>query len=240
MGYIPSKLLSCQHKKKMIIYSLFRLVEWVLFFHFKHKIIVSSQSDKKYIQRTHSVCESNIHVLNSFVPDIFFVSNISKKGTAAFVGRLSQEKGFLEALNFTEKQGINLHVIGDGPLRHMVDKAVQRTNTVYYGNLNQKKVVEVLKQSRFFVLLSPHEGFPKALVEAIAAGCIPLVIDSPGINDVVIHKENGFFIDKMSLQEINELLTAEKPNTLLANYGKLPVDLRLAKAVETLIGILDE
>jgi len=49
-----------------------------------------------------------------------------------------------------------------------------------YTNLNQKDFFLLLANSKFFLLLSKHEGFGLPPLEAMAKGCVPLVLNNGG------------------------------------------------------------
>ena len=49
--------------------------------------------------------------------------------------------------------------------------------------------------SDFMLLTSTAEGLPLALVEGMAAGCIPIAYDIPyGPSDVIVDRRNGFLV----------------------------------------------
>jgi glycosyltransferase involved in cell wall biosynthesis len=49
-----------------------------------------------------------------------------------------------------------------------------------------------LRRSDMFVLLSDFEGLPLSLVEAMAAGCVPIVANmESGIPELITHHHNG-------------------------------------------------
>ena len=64
------------------------------------------------------------------------------------------------------------------------------------GPLDRLQIAEMLAAQDVFVLLSDFEGLPVALVEAMAAGCVPVVgrVRS-GVPDLVRHGENGLILD---------------------------------------------
>ncbi len=52
-----------------------------------------------------------------------------------------------------------------------------------------------LATASFLLLTSSLEGFPLVLVEAMAAGCIPIAYDVPyGPSDVIVSGRNGFLV----------------------------------------------
>jgi glycosyltransferase involved in cell wall biosynthesis len=51
---------------------------------------------------------------------------------------------------------------------------------------------EMIRQSTLFALVSPHEGHPKSLLEAMSCGVAVLGADSPGIREQIQHAETGW------------------------------------------------
>ncbi len=72
---------------------------------------------------------------------------------------------------------------------------LERGTIVMPGRLRQQDVLERLRASDLFVLLSDFEGLPLSLVEAMAAGCVPVVAEmESGIREVLIAGENGVIV----------------------------------------------
>jgi glycosyltransferase involved in cell wall biosynthesis len=64
------------------------------------------------------------------------------------------------------------------------------------GRMRREEIMRTLTGQDFFVLLSDFEGFPLALVEAMARGCVPVTAQSPsGIPEIVTSGENGYIVD---------------------------------------------
>lgn len=60
------------------------------------------------------------------------------------------------------------------------------------GRLPRKRILEQLTRTTFFPLLSDFEGLPLSLVEAMAAGCVPIVAEMPsGIPELVTSGHDG-------------------------------------------------
>ena len=52
---------------------------------------------------------------------------------------------------------------------------ISNPNIKFFNNILNEKVLLLMKQSKYFVLLSKYEGSPKALIESIQSGCIPVL-----------------------------------------------------------------
>jgi len=92
---------------------------------------------------------------------------------AVFVGRLSPEKGVDTLLKAWETlPGLPLTILGDGPLRADVERAVARSSHVrFLGHVSSQECFEAIRQSALLVMASRwYEGFPRVIVEAFALG----------------------------------------------------------------------
>ena len=129
----------------------------------------------------------------------------------AFVGRLVPYKGadiLLDAItNFLNQGQLELHIIGDGPqralLEAMVDRARVRSNVKFHGWLPHIEVQEKLRACDLLALPSIREFGGAVVVEAMALGLTPIVADYGGPSELV-DDNTGIrvpFTDKTSLME---------------------------------------
>lgn len=77
--------------------------------------------------------------------------------------------------------------IGDGDLK----TELTAPNIRITGWMEREKVLEIIKNSDFFILTSLWEGLPIALLEAMYLRKICLVTDVIGNRDVIVSKQNG-------------------------------------------------
>jgi len=119
---------------------------------------------------------------------------VPKRKQIVFVGRLVWQKGLDSLLDavvpvLREWPEYRLVLVGDGPLKEQLQSRVIEQgfadHIIFTGMLPQPKVISILQESEVFVLSSVSEGFPKALIEAMACG-LPVVATSVGAcKDVV-------------------------------------------------------
>lgn len=95
------------------------------------------------------------------------------------VGRLIKTKNqemIINALANIKDRNIKLTIVGDGPLRNYLSKLLRelcvKENVEFTGNIIN--VNEILMRHHCFVLTSVSEGFPNALLEAMAIG-LPVI-----------------------------------------------------------------
>lgn len=109
---------------------------------------------------------------------------------AAFVGRLVPYKGpdmALEAAAPHLRAGrMTLDVVGDGPLMPSLRAQGQGLPGVaFHGWLPQEGVARVFSASHLFLFPSIREFGGGAVVEAMATGCAPVVVDYAGPGEIV-------------------------------------------------------
>jgi glycosyltransferase involved in cell wall biosynthesis len=151
---------------------------------------------------------------NGFDPDRFKVprnhsATLPLKG--AFVGRLVPYKGadmLLEAASpYLREKKLQLHIIGDGPqralLEAMVDRLGIRPSVFFHGLIPHIDVQNTLSECDFLALPSVREFGGAVVVESMALGVAPIVADYAGPSELV-DDQTGIrigFKDKQSLIE---------------------------------------
>lgn len=79
------------------------------------------------------------------------------------------------------------------------------------GPQDRLTIYQLLQKSNFYIDTSLSEGFGLTALEAMSAGCIPIVSDSMGINEYIKNGHNGIIIKDVNnansyIREINKLL----------------------------------
>lgn len=116
-------------------------------------------------------------------------------------GRLIEEKRLdasIEVLSMIE--GYTLTLCGDGPSRQNLEQLAIKKNVIdnirFLGFVNQKTLFDEMKTAAFFILLSekPGERLPNVVKEAMLAGCVCIVTNTPGIDELIEHGKSGFIV----------------------------------------------
>lgn len=115
------------------------------------------------------------------------------------MGRLDEQKGFdilIKSFNQANLSANNTHLIilGEGDLRGELESLVstlQLENNVHLpGRISNPH--GLIKYADIFVLSSRYEGFPNALIEAMALGCAVISTNCPSGPSIIIEDEvNG-------------------------------------------------
>jgi len=111
------------------------------------------------------------HSLPQDGPRIVTVARLDpKKGTGVAIRSLP--------LLVDAYPGVQLHVVGDGPglagLRHLAAQLGVASRVFFHGQVGHDEVLRQLRAADLFCLPSASEGFPKAVLEALACG-VPVI-----------------------------------------------------------------
>ncbi len=131
-------------------------------------------------------------------------------GYAAFVGRLSEEKGLETLVAAWSKLGnrIPLVIVGEGPVGPVIKKQAQErgiTSIDFRGRLPRAEAQAIVKGSSFLVLPSEcYENFPMGMVESFACG-VPVICSRLGaLQELVDDERTGLHFTPGSPGELAE------------------------------------
>jgi glycosyltransferase involved in cell wall biosynthesis len=157
-----------------------------------------------------------IHVIPNAAPAVSADARSATESEAkriVSVGRLSREKGhdllIAAFLRIAPKYPAwRLTICGDGAERANLDTQRQQLGLQDRVELPGwiRDPGEVLRKAELFVLPSRYEGFPNALLEAMAAGlaCVSFDCES-GPREIIRHAENGLLVPA---EDVGELANA--------------------------------
>lgn len=143
------------------------------------------------------------------------------KSDLIFVGRLVRDKNLELALNAVAElvgdfPDLKFFVVGDGPERKKLEKlafkrGIQK-NVTFFGKLDSwEEVISLLKASKVFVFPSLREGFGMAVLEAMAAGLPPVVLDSPmSAAKFLVDEKAGLILSRENFTAGLRLLLSEE------------------------------
>ncbi len=139
-------------------------------------------------------------------------------GYALFAGRLSGEKGIATLLD-AWKEATDLpplRIIGDGPLRSMVEMAAKSNPLIQYlGFHSAASVSDIMSQASMLVVPSLwYEGLPRTIVESLAVGT-PIVVSDIGPLGGLANPQSG----GMSFQVGNSSALKQAVQTLATDTG---------------------
>jgi glycosyltransferase involved in cell wall biosynthesis len=124
----------------------------------------------------------------------------------AYVGRLAEEQKQISKVTRALCESVARHpsveaiIVGAGPDRGNVEQIIRehphRNRVRLTGRLDNREVGELLQGVQALVLLSDYEGLPVSVLEAMAAGVVPICLKiRSGIAEVVQSGVNGFLVN---------------------------------------------
>lgn len=96
--------------------------------------------------------------------------------------------------------------VGDGNMRAELESKLESHNVRFTGWLPRTGALELVADAKLFVLPSRSEGLPKALLESMARGTVPVVSNVGDIPDVILDGENGYLLDDPSSNSLANVL----------------------------------
>lgn len=133
----------------------------------------------------------------------------------AYVGRLVKTKGLFEALDALKllkdlDVDFGFYIAGGGidevKLRRRVEELSLVDRVKFLGPVFGKAKTHLWMESDVFLFPTYSEGLPYALLEAMAAGCVPVVCPVGGIPDVMQDGVHGIFVPLRSPEAIADAL----------------------------------
>lgn len=149
----------------------------------------------------------------------------SKSKTVLYIGRLSEEKGIeilLNAWRRISNKDWKLCIIGDGPLRSLVEEYKNKNETFEYrGHQTSTHVLNALKNAAFLAFPSQcYENFPMVLLEALSVGVPILGSDLGGTKEILKPEFSALFNPQDSLDLSLKMTAWMKNNAQLDALGK--------------------
>ncbi len=206
------------------------------------QIVTVSQALKVKMKTEYPDFSARISVIENGVGDEFLSLATARRESAAIskpttekitnlltIGSLIPRKGVVqifEALSVLTGESVYfLHVVGDGPLRKVLEKTAQdlgianRVN--FLGTIDADKIPALLEQVDIFVLASHWEGRPNAVIEAMAAGLPVIASDIAGMNELVVDGKTGLLFTDGDSHALSSCIKKLSENSEQAfHYGQ--------------------
>ncbi|GAB5472906.1 MAG: glycosyltransferase family 4 protein [Maribacter sp.] len=149
---------------------------------------------------------------NPINPDFKF-RETEKKNIILNVGRLDAQKNQKQLIEVFAKMKLNdwvLHIVGEGKERKNLEALIKKLNVHNSVKLigRSDTIEKHYLESKIFAFTSLYEGFPNALLEAMAFGLPCVSTDCPtGPSELITSDENGFLIPMHSDNELEQKLS---------------------------------
>jgi alpha-1,3-mannosyltransferase len=176
-------------------------------------------------------------------------------GRVITVGRLAPNKNLPALLQMFARArelrpSLSLAVVGDGYLRTELEQQAAELNIAsaarWTGEIDDASLRAELGTAEIFLSAASYEGFGLALLEAMAAGLIPVVNGIEAFRDVIVDGQNGFLADygqpdsvaQTLIQVLN--LPPEKKQALSAAAKMTASTFDWPKAIEKFEAVYEE
>lgn len=98
-----------------------------------------------------------------------------------------------------------LEIVGGGTLlevlRKQAERAGLRDKVTFYGKVTQQKVCELLREAHVFCYPTNSDGFPKVVLEALAAG-LPIITTRVSVLPQLVKAGNGVLLEKATPENL--------------------------------------
>ena len=164
----------------------------------------------------------------SYVPNAIDISSFSHdedrryQKQLIYAGRLSEEKGILDLLNFLKilSKDIHLIVLGSGPEESKVKVMAKiHPNLHFLGYQSKENTIKLIRGSDILIQPSLMEGGTSSTILEAMACKTPIITTSvDGNKDTIIHMKTGYVVASNNPPEIDNAV-----NYLFNNPEKLKI-----------------
>lgn len=158
------------------------------------------------------VCYSGIpdkYVMDNVV-DITKIEKRNNIDQYLYVGQLKQNKNvdtIIKALNIAyPDRKFFLNIIGIGALEDSLKQLAKELgisdNIKFNGRIDRDDVIDIMRRSDVFTMVSKNEAFGLVYLEAMCSGCIVVASKGEGIDGVIVNSENGFLCKSGDVEEL--------------------------------------
>lgn len=164
----------------------------------KHSFIAASGVSRPFIEAGRKD-KKTINEVNSFV---YVGGLINRKYPSTVITALS--KAF-------EKHPFEITYIGEGDEKKQIQQRFDELGCngklSFTGRIPREDVIQYLKQSDVFVMISKGEIFGLVYLEAMALGCITIAARHEGIDGIIEDGVNGFLCEAGNADELASIIT---------------------------------
>ena len=169
----------------------------------------SSFDAKKYLQHIdHIGCRSI-----SQARKVKEILSLNELPFVSYVGRLVSYKNIDATIRALRSiQGLKWHfnIVGDGAekknLIELTKKLRCEENVKFWGKIPRDDVMNILKDTQVFIMISTNEIFGLVYLEAMAASCLTIASKDGGVDGIIVHGQNGFLCEEGNSVELEKII----------------------------------
>lgn len=141
-----------------------------------------------------------------------------------FVGRLVSYKNIdsiIRALSTINTIKWKFNIVGDGgemkKLKELTEELDCSDKVKFWGRVSRDTVMDILKETHIFSMISTNEVFGLVYLEAMAASCITIASKKGGVDGIIRNEFNGYLCEQENNDELNKILM----HIMNTEYNKL-------------------
>ena len=131
-----------------------------------------------------------------------------EENSIVYYGRLSTEKGLSSLMEAVRGLEVTLKVIGDGPQREELERAVSANgieNVRFLGYKQGRDLYDEIRQAKFVILPSEwYENNPRTVIEAFALGKPVLGSRLGGLPELILDHQTGLTCEPRNPQDLKD------------------------------------
>ncbi len=163
----------------------------------RHSFIAASGVSRPFIEAGKNF-EKEIETIKRFV---YVGALINRKYPSTVITALSQAY---------QNEPFEITYIGEGDdkkqIQQRFDELRCKGKLTFTGRIPREEVIQYLKQSEVFVMISKGEIFGLVYLEAMALGCITIAARHEGIDGIIEDGVNGFLCEAGNTNELTAIL----------------------------------
>jgi glycosyltransferase involved in cell wall biosynthesis len=130
--------------------------------------------------------------LNNTDQYLLFVHRLAKRKGAHYIARLAKSNPEFKFL-----------IAGDGPYKEQLVKEItDLNNVILLGKVPNQDVPSLMKISKLFFMPSEEEGFPRVLLESMAAGLPYVAFDIGGVREISTKEQQEYIVDNVNNMDL--------------------------------------
>lgn len=120
-----------------------------------------------------------------------------------FVHRLAERKGAHYIATLVKNNpNYNFLIAGDGPYRGQLEEEISGwENIMLLGKIPNHDIPGLMKISSLFFMPSEEEGFPRVLLESMAAGLPYVAFDIGGVREISTEAQQSYIVDDIEAMD---------------------------------------
>lgn len=157
--------------------------------------------------------DENIKIIHLYVDDLGIAEK--KNSTVGMLCRLASGKCVLESIEaFTKFHSVHpkhsLDIVGDGLLydecKNLIEKLSAQSYITLHGWILHENLFSLMENWSLLLFPTKAEGLPNSVLESMSMAVPSLCSPVGGLKDLIIDKENGYFLENEDVDTIYNAL----------------------------------